>query len=106
LSSVGCIWKSMAPGTWQGWIEATMPSSAMRGMSARSIISICSIRWRASRAPLAWRRGVAVDHPPHRPVADRMHGDLQPAPVGLGRDRGEAPRLENSGSPRQPGASG
>ena len=51
---------------------------------------MCSMRWRLSRLPLAFRAAsIAVEHGAHRAVADRMHGDLQAAPVGLDRHFGE-----------------
>ena len=48
------------------------------------------MRWRLSRLPFCLsRRLVAVEHRPHRAVADRMHRDLQAAAVGLDRHLGE-----------------
>jgi len=40
-------------GACSGCIEAMTPCAARRGISARSIISTCSIRWRRSRGPFA-----------------------------------------------------
>ena len=51
--SVGCDGKSIAPGAWGGCRLAVMPSGPRRGTSTGSISSICSMRWRLSRGPLA-----------------------------------------------------
>ena len=93
---------------WYGCIDATTPSAANRPMSAGSMVSMCSTRWRR-----AWVPGVApvpvrvarprpvgarrvlerVERQAHAPVADGVQLHLPAAPVGLGDERVELVRL-------------
>jgi len=95
----------------QGWIEARTEChrSCMRGNSLRRSVRLCSIRWRASRLPLAARRAIAVNHTAHGPVTD-WHA-RQSAKPRLVRSVPPASRQKLFGlckgcTPRQPGVSG
>ena len=85
--TVGSSGRPMAPGGCGGCIEAMTPSSAKRGMSAcGGHLDMLDAVAAVARAVRLARRLVAVEHRAHRAVADRMHGDLQAAPVGLDGD--------------------
>ena len=70
-----------------GCSEAMTPNCFRRGISALSMSSICSMRWRLSRDAIGLaRRFIAIKGAAHAAIADGVNADLKPMLVGAGGD--------------------
>ena len=78
-----------------GCNEAMTPNCFRRGISALSMSSMCSMRWRLSRDAIGLaRRFIAIKGAAHAAIADGVNADLQTMPVGAGGDFVELLRSE------------